>query len=90
MRERKDWIVVTNKFTYIFLLIAVFSIVTIVFGSVLYFMLESISLSDYGMTVFLSLAAMLFGFYFFIKFNTYSALMNPNHPKSKGEKKGNM
>ncbi|MCI5772966.1 MAG: hypothetical protein MR210_00200 [Erysipelotrichaceae bacterium] len=74
----KKWIIVTNKWTYLFL-------VTIIIGvcKILFYDLTFTNMADIGFQIFVSLMIMAVGVYFFVRFNSYSPWMNPDHPKSK-------
>ncbi len=72
-------IVVVNKATYLFLLTIPASILKIIFYDMQYldYLLE------FGTQLFISLMIAIIGVYFFIKFNTRSHWMNPDHPSKK-------
>lgn len=62
--------VVKNKLTYIYLLISILGC------AVLFY---KIAQSDYN-HLFIVISVILIGIYFFIKFNTRSRYLNPDHP----------
>lgn len=79
--KKNSWIIVENKATYLFLLVFPIGISKIIYDSIQTFGNKQMTVADYGFSVFLMVILMIGGLYFFVKFNTYSAWMNPNHPK---------
>lgn len=73
-------IVVVNKATYLFLLTIPASILKIFFYDINYLG----NLLEFGTQLFISLMIAVVGIYFFIRFNTQSYWMNPDHPSKKG------
>ena len=74
----KKWLIVSNKWTYLFLLGIPVGLIKI-FG----FDLHLENLADIGLQLFISLMIMAVGIYLFVRFNSYSAWMNTEHPKPK-------
>lgn len=72
-------VVVVNKATYLFLCLIPVAVIKVIFYDLKY--LDY--LLYFGTQLFLSGMIAVLGLYFFIRFNTYSHLMNPNHPKEK-------
>lgn len=68
--EKKKWINVVDKRTYLYLLLVPLGIVFAVLG------LNNKDMT-FGIAAFLCI---FLGIYLFIKDNTYSEWMNPNHP----------
>lgn len=81
MEKKKKWIIVTNKLTYVWLLSIPIGIAKFIYDYQSYTMMETQNIMQLGYDTFVSLIIMTIGVGFFIKFNTYSAWMNPNHPK---------
>lgn len=78
-------IVVTNKLTYLFLLSVPVGIIKIIYDYITLSKQENF-MSQFAFETFISLIILILGVVAFIKLNTYSAYLNPNHPK---EKSGN-
>lgn len=74
--KKEKWITVTNKYTYFLLLTIPVAIIKIIFYD-----LKQINISDIGFQIFLSIIIAILGIYFFVRLNSYSLWMNPNHPK---------
>lgn len=74
----KKWLIVVNKWTYLFLLCIPVGLIKI-FG----FDLHLENLADIGLQLFISLMIMAVGIYLFVRFNSYSAWMNPEYSKPK-------
>lgn len=77
-KEEKSWIIVTkeNKWTYIFLVLIPLSVCKIVFFD-LHLGKQGV---DHHQGLILSIMIMVISWYFFVRLNMYSGLMNPNHP----------
>ncbi len=71
--KKKSWIIVTNKLTYLLLLL-------IPCGLVKIFVYDLKQAQPYSQ-IFVSILIILIGTYLFIRFNSYSHWYNPNHPK---------
>ena len=72
--KKKSWIVVTNKWTYLWLVVAVGAILKIPFYDI-----QSGVVNAGGIFVSLMIAAVCA--YVFIRMNTYNEFYNPDHPK---------
>lgn len=83
----KGWIVVENKFTYLFLAPFPIGIVCIIYDTYRYFGIGSMDLAVYGTHIFWAVIAMAIGFYFFVRWNSYSPLFNPDHPTPEDKKR---
>lgn len=79
--KKNSWIIVKSKITYLFLVPVPVGITILIYTSFLFFVDKSIVAGDYMYYVVLVLMVMFLGIYFFARLNSYSALMNPNHPK---------
>lgn len=75
-KSNKKWLNVTNKYTYLLLLTVPLALVKIFMYDI---HLEGIA--NIVTQVFLSIIVGYLGVHFFVKLNTYSNWMNPNHPK---------
>ena len=78
-------IVVTNKLTYLCLLSVPVGIIKIIYDYITLSKQENF-MPQFAYETFISLIILIIGVVAFIKLNTYSAYLNPNHPK---EKRGN-
>lgn len=72
-KNHESWLIVTNKWTYIWLVLAVCAILKIPFYDLQ-------AESNYSGAVESLLFAVVCG-YLFIRINTYSEFWNPDHPK---------
>ena len=80
VKKRKEkWIIVKNKITYLFLLVVPIGIAKIL----LYDVGSLPNISELVFNIFVSIMLMIIGISFFVKFNTYSYILNPDHPKPK-------
>lgn len=79
---KKKWIVVKNKKTYLLLLSIPAALIYIIIHAVHVFSQPNPVVMDFVSDTVLVLFLVLICVIFFIKFNTYSHWMNPNHPKS--------
>lgn len=85
--KKEKWLIVTNKFTYLYLIIGIISIILVVVDMVRVFALGKTEFIDFpgdDMT-FLVIAGVCI--YLFVRFNTYSHFYNPDHPKPKYDRK---
>lgn len=68
--EKKKWIQVTNKKTYLFLFVIPFSLIGLFVG-----------ISNLNIEVCMtSILVAIIGIYLFLRYNSYSEWMNPHHP----------
>lgn len=74
--KKIPWIIVTNKWTYLLLLS-----IPIGLGKILIYDIPEKNVGE----IFISLMIVIIGIYFFVRFNSYSAWMNPDHPKPKND-----
>lgn len=81
--KKKGRIIVTNKKTCLFLLAALLCIIFLVGDAVYVFVLKRREIADFAADLFICLILSIICIYLFIRFNTYSPLFNPDHPKPK-------
>ncbi len=70
-------LIVVNKWTYLFLLLPVIGIIKLFLYDIQF--LDNIL--NFGYQLFISILIAIVGIYFFVKFNSRSQWMNPDHPK---------
>lgn len=85
--KKQSWIVVTNKKTYVFLAVAVCSLLFLLGDAVFVFVMKQRLVADFIWDAFISLMIAFVSIWFFVRFNTYSHLYNPDHPKPDYNKK---
>lgn len=85
--KKKSWLVVTNKKTYLFLAVAVCSLLFLLGDAVFVFAMKQRMVADFVWDVFICLMISMISIWFFVRFNTYSHLYNPDHPKPDYNKK---
>lgn len=79
--KKKSWIIVTNKKTYLFLA-AVLGCICFLIGDGIYvFGMGKREITSFFSDVFTCLMISIICIYFFVRFNTYSHIYNPDHPK---------
>lgn len=83
--KKKSGLVVTNKWTYLLLACIPVGIIKIIYDYSQAFTASEAHVSQFVSDTFISLLIILIGSILFIKFNTRSAWMNPDHPKTKEE-----
>lgn len=71
-------LVVVNKLTYLLL-----ALIPAGLAKIVLFDLKQKTNGDIFWSIVVSVIMMFFGLYFFVKVNSYSHWLNPNHPKSK-------
>lgn len=79
--SEKSGIVVKNKITYLWLLSIPVGIIKIIYDVNQDLMGASSNVTQFIYNTFISIIIILIGIYLFIKLNSYSAWLNPNHPK---------
>ncbi len=72
----KNWLIVTNKWTYTWLVLAILGLLKIPFYD-----LKSKPVNAMGIVESLLIAAVFS--YMFVRMNTYSEFYNPDHPRPK-------
>ncbi len=80
--KKKKWLIVTNKWTYLWLLSIPVGTIKMIFDYQETMMIKNPNLVQFFYDSILSLFIIIIGIIIFIKMNTYSHWMNPNHPKS--------
>lgn len=80
-KKKKSWIIVTNKKTYLFLAAALCCAAFLAGDAVYVFVLKQREIVDFAGDLIKCLVISLICIYFFVRFNTYSHLFNPEHPK---------
>lgn len=80
--KKKKWLVVTSKWSYLLLLSIPIGIVKIVFDYQTTMMISKPNLVQFLYDSVVSVLIIIIGIILFIKMNTYSHWINPNHPKS--------
>ena len=80
---KKKWLIVINKKTYLFLLSIPIALIYIVYDAVNTFAVNDPDIGSFISRTGIVLLLVLICIIFFVKFNTYSHWMNPNHPKPK-------
>ena len=80
--KKKKWLIVVNKWTYLWLLTIPAGILKIIFDYQASMAIATPNLPQFVFDTFVSILIMLIGMVLFIKMNTYSNWSNPNHPKS--------
>lgn len=83
MKEKKSWLVVTSKWSYLLLLSVPIGIVKIILDYNEAFSMANPNVLQFVYNTFVSLLIILIGVIMFIKLNTRSAWLNPDHPTSK-------
>ncbi len=77
------WLVVLDKKTYLFLVSVPLALGYIIYESIITFSNPNPNVLDFiykiGFAILLAMICVIF----FVKLNSYSHLMNPNHPKHK-------
>lgn len=81
MKKRKC-IIVKNKWTYLWLLTIPAGIIKIIFDYQASMAVSIPNMAQFGFDTFVSLIIMIIGIVLFVKMNSYSHWMNPDHPKS--------
>ena len=81
MKKKESWIIVTNKKTYLLLVIAVCIALYLIKAAINIFALKTMLMADFLGELMLCVLIALICIYLFIRFNTYSHLYNPEHPK---------
>lgn len=83
MKDKKSmaWLQVTNKKTYLFLVLAVCCISFLIGDAVYVFAMKQREAASFVSDAFISVMLLLMSVYFFVRFNTYSHIYNPEHPK---------
>lgn len=78
--EKKRWLIVTNKWTYLLLLTIPMGIIKIIFdyNNTIH---VSNNVTQFVYDTFISIIIIIIGIILFIKFNTHSNWINPDHPK---------
>ncbi len=72
MKKKESWIVVTNKASYLLLVVCVLAVLKIFFVD----LKTPWNVAGVGVSLFI---IALFG-YLFVRMNSYNELLNPNHP----------
>lgn len=81
-KEKKEsWIIVTNKKTYLLLAAAVCCLLFLIGDAVYTFALGKREVIPFVGDCFSCIMIAVVLIYFFVRFNTYSHLFNPDHPK---------
>lgn len=80
---KKKWLIVINKKTYLFLLSIPIALIYIVYDAVNTFAVNDPDIGSFISRIGIVLLLVLICIIFFVKFNTYSHWMNPNHRKPK-------
>lgn len=78
--ENQKRLIVTKKWTYLLLATVPLGIIKFIYDYTQYFIASKISLAQFGYETFVSILIILIGVILFVKMNTRSAWMNPNHP----------
>lgn len=81
--SKKSWLIVTNKWTYLLLLTIPLGLIKIIYDYTNSILISNPNISQFIFDTFISILIIAIGIIFFIKMNTHSNWMNPNHPKSK-------
>ena len=84
MRNNK-WIQVNNKKTYLFLISIPIGVILMILDGLKLLNRPTPLIADFITHCFIVLVVVFICVYFFIRFNTYSHIYNPNHPKPKKE-----
>lgn len=71
-------LVVVNKWTYLYLLLPVVGVIKFLIYDISLF---ATNIANFGYHLFISILISVIGIGFFIKFNTRSHWMNPDHPE---------
>ena len=69
---------VVNKWTYLYLLLPVVGVIKFLIYDISLF---TTNIAYFGYHLFISILISVIGIFFFIKFNTRSHWMNPDHPE---------
>lgn len=83
--KRNSRIVVTSKWSYLLLLSIPFGILKMIFDYQNVFSVANPNVIQFVYDTFISVLIITIGVIMFIKLNTHSNWMNPDHPKSKEE-----
>ena len=81
MKKKESWIIVTNKKTYLLLAIAACIILYLITAAISTFSLKTMLVADFLGELMVCVLIALICIYLFVRFNTYSHLYNPDHPK---------
>ena len=79
--KKQHWIIVTNKKTYLFLAAVACCLLFLIGDAVYTFALNQRDAISFWGNAFTCVLISVICIYFFIRFNTYSHLFNPEHPK---------
>lgn len=80
-KEKKRWIIVVDKKTYIFLVGIFACIVFLAVDGINVFLLKQKSVIDFIADAFGCIIISIICAYLYVRTNSYSAFWNPNHPK---------
>lgn len=79
--KKNNWIQVNNKKTYLFLVSIPVAAIFMIIDGIQLLNQPTPMLTDFITHCFIALTLMMICIYFFIRFNTYSHIYNPDHPK---------
>lgn len=80
--KKNQWIIVKDKKTYLFLLSIPAVIIYLIIDGMNLLSASVPMVTDFITHCFIGLIFMFICIYFFIRFNSYSHIYNPDHPKS--------
>ena len=81
--KKNKWLIMVNKKTYLFLLSIPIALLYIVYDATNTFTRSNPNITDFLSRMGIALFLVMICVIFFVKFNTYSHWMNPDHPKQK-------
>lgn len=80
-KEKRSWIIVTDKKTYIFLFGILACIIFLIVDIINVFFLEAKNIIDFIADTFGCIIISTICVYLYVRSNSYSSFWNPDHPK---------